>query len=518
MVRVTPEQVLARFKQDGSFDTLRHALLSSFQDSKGGAKFDALVNSALHSLAAEHAKDLLSGIRSAINGAMEAGAGAVSRPLEVEGPRGMMAGGRLGGHSFYRRGDSVAAFVPTTDPLLTAPQYACIQAEIVACDAPKNMYTVRDTSALPHAQDTWAVYWDQMLMIKKAMEQSYRIGDQVYALFRDDLHPDTAVSTEFFPGRIVHVGMTSLAVEFRDHIIGHAYYDEVFAAGRVGFLRRQSDKRRRADAPDAMVEVHGRVIPSFIGFWPSEEAPALGKRNRSVKYRPRRRLLIQPHRPLVPPAAPSPPHMQITQSRASSEIEMDTSSSPQSPAIPTASAVPHVPVSAPVSLPPPPPPPVSAPPPPPPPQIPAADIAQVSSEEEGEIEPEDGELASSRESHAPSPRLSYPGTHRSPSRTGRQDSWRHESVRRQEPFRSRSPAYSRRRSPIHYDTGSRHQAYEPYRSPRDYYRGRSPAHAYRGRRGSRSRSPPRYTDRSRYRSRSPWINGPRQPSQHRGYR
>ncbi|KAJ1949232.1 hypothetical protein EC988_004853, partial [Linderina pennispora] len=365
MVRVTPEQVLARFKQDGSFDTLRHALLSSFQDSKGGAKFDALVNSALHNLAAEFPrhtpdrtatleqrlgeqlarqgrldqleraarnhlmspqtrKDLLSGIRSAINGAMEAGAGAVSRPLEVEGPRGMMAGGRLGGHSFYRRGDLVAAFVPTTDPLLTAPQYACIQAEIVACDAPKNMYTVRDTSALPHVQDTWAVYWDQMLMIKKAMEQSYRIGDQVYALFRDDLHPDTAVSTEFFPGRIVHVGMTSLAVEFRDHIIGHVYYDEVFAAGRVGFLRRQSDKRRRADAPDAMVEVHGRVIPSFIGFWPSEEAPALGKRDRNVKYRPLPPLLIQPHRPPAPPAAPSPPHMQITQSRASSEIEMDT--------------------------------------------------------------------------------------------------------------------------------------------------------------------------------------------------
>ncbi|KAJ1931493.1 hypothetical protein EC988_009770, partial [Linderina pennispora] len=127
--------------------------------------------------------------------------------------------------------------------------------------------------------------------------------------------------------------------------------------------------------------------------------------------------------------------------------------------------------------------------------------AQVSSEEEGEIEPEDGELASSRESRAPSPRLSYQEPigmrrdDRSPLRTGRQDSWRHEPVRRQEPFRSRSPAYSRRRSPIHYDTGSRHQAYEPYRSPRDHYRGRSPVHAYRGRRGSRSRSPPRYTDR-----------------------
>ncbi|KAJ1930000.1 hypothetical protein FBU59_006995, partial [Linderina macrospora] len=273
-LRVSPEQVLVKFKQNGSFDSLRNSLLASFQDSEAASKFSSMVNSALQSLAVElprhvpdraaafekrlaenltrqgrldqleraarnhlmsqHThKDLLDGIRSAVDGAVGVeGNGELSRRLEVDGLRGMSTNGRIAGHSFYKHGDEVAAFVPTTDPLCTVPKYACIQAVVVSCDAPKNMYTIRDKNALPHTQSMWAVYWEQMLMIKKAMEQNYRIGDQVYALYRDDLRTDTAVSTEFFPGRIAQVGELSLAVEFYDRSIGHVYYDELFAAGR----------------------------------------------------------------------------------------------------------------------------------------------------------------------------------------------------------------------------------------------------------------------------------------------
>ncbi|KAI8318967.1 hypothetical protein GQ54DRAFT_299702 [Martensiomyces pterosporus] len=384
MGRVSVEQVLARIKQNGTYDAMRRELLDSFYSSACGKEFDFAVNDTLqwlsedmsasriaeraaqlerrvierlerqgnfdrlekdarnHWLTKDKRAALKDRILQAVSEAGETGStevpasGVVARPLEIDPPRMTVNGSGSGPrtHNYYRRGDAVAAFVPTTDPLCQTPQYACFMVEITACDAPKNTYTVCDPDAQEGAQDSWVVYWDQILLFKRPYEYTYRIGDQVYALYRDDLAADTAVTTEFFPGRVEQAGPMSLAVRFDAGGLAHVYYDEVFAAGRAGFLRRLSSERRKKDAPDAMTRMHGELVPSFTGFWTDEAEPALGKRGRKVRYRPLPPFLVQPsprrHQPTVEPPKTEDSFEQST--RVSSDMEIDSSSSsPPSP-------------------------------------------------------------------------------------------------------------------------------------------------------------------------------------------
>ncbi|KAJ2609839.1 hypothetical protein H4S08_003884 [Coemansia sp. RSA 1365] len=223
----------------------------------------------------------------------------VTRSLELDPPRLPPRGSRGAsrGHNYYRRGDSVAAFIATTDALCQTSQYICLLTEVSACDALKGSYTVEDLDRTgTDEQHTWVVYWDQILAIKRPYEQVYRPGDQVYALFRDDYGADAAVSTEFFPGRVEQVSQMVLAIQFDAGEMCHVYYDEVFAAGRVGFMRQMSDERRKLNKADAMVEVNGRFLPSFTGFWPETAQPALGKYGHKVRYRQPPHLLIE-HKP-----------------------------------------------------------------------------------------------------------------------------------------------------------------------------------------------------------------------------
>ncbi|KAJ1992050.1 hypothetical protein GGI25_004361 [Coemansia spiralis] len=347
MPQLSPEQVLAEIKQNGAYDKMRQEILKTFSESKRGKEFESQINSLLESFTKdseqtrgrdeeEHLERRVLGylerkgrlqriekdarnywllmekremVENTIKQAIESAymsessdrhqhSAKITRPLEVDPPRippshGTGASTRT--HNFYRRGDAVAAFLATGDPFCDAQQYICLSVEVISCDAEKSMYTVRDPDSNGTRQNNWVVYWDQIIALKRPYEQKYRDGDQVYALYRDDLGTDAAVSTEFFPGRVEHVGQMSLAIRFDTGELTHVYYDEVFAAGRVGFLRQQSEDRKKRNAPDSMVEVHGRIIPSFTGFWPEIARPGLGNHCRKVRYRQMPPLLVDVH-------------------------------------------------------------------------------------------------------------------------------------------------------------------------------------------------------------------------------
>ncbi|KAJ2626606.1 hypothetical protein H4R22_004749, partial [Coemansia sp. RSA 1290] len=498
------EQVLARIKSSGEFNAMRDEMLAAFTASEHGRAFDSTIRTLLQRLSEDSDstrvsdktayferrlldqlsrngrmermerdarnywlhKDkqaaLNSTVQRAISEARKEGDSVsltksiVTRPLEIDPPR-LSSQGSSRSHNFYRRRDAVAAFVTLSNPLRTkAPQYICLALEIDACDSVKNMYTVYDADALASGQNRWSVYWDQLLAIKRPYEQVYRVGDQVYALFRDDYGTDTAVSTEFFPGRVEEVSKTSLAIRFDTGDMCHVYYDEVFAAGRVGFMRQMSEERRRSGGTDAVVEVGGRVIPSFTGFWPDTAQPALGKYGRKVRYRPMPPILVE-HTPCnttsawkqQPEAAPSP-----TQHSSDMDIDSSVGSPSSSKAVePKPAAKPLVPVP--------------------------------SSEEEGEIDVasannEDGEV------------VDRPGSSRWPSQTP-------ESRNPTASWQSRSPTYRNGGSQYRRDSRSRSRWSNRSRD-RDYshrrYSGRyHDEYRPRYRSRSRTRSPPRSRSR-----------------------
>ncbi|KAJ2448027.1 hypothetical protein EV183_005626 [Coemansia sp. RSA 2336] len=496
------EQVLARIKQSGEFNAMRDEMLAAFTASEQGRAFDSTIRALLQRLSEDNDsarvsdkaayferrlveqlsrngrmermerdarnywfhKDkqaaLNSAVQRAIGEARKEGESAsttksiVSRPLEIDPPR-LSSQGSSRSHNFYRRRDAVAAFVTLSNSLCTkAPQYICLALEIDACDSVKNMYTVYDTDAPASGQNRWSVYWDQLLAIKRPYEQVYRIGDQVYALFRDDYGTDTAVSTEFFPGRVEEVSKASLAVRFDTGDMCHVYYDEVFAAGRVGFMRQMSEERRRSGGADAMVEVGGRVIPSFTGFWPDAAQPALGKYGRKVRYRPMPPILVE-HTPCNLPVWKQQPEAAPSPAQHSSDMDIDSSVGSPSPS----KAVEAKPVAKPL-------------------------VPVPSSEEEGEIDVvsannEDGEVAN------------RPDSSKWPSRTPES---RDPSAR----WRSRSPAYHNGGSQYRRDSRSRSRWSNRSRDSRsrdgDYSH-----HRYSGRYHDEYR--PRY--RSRSRSRTP---------------
>ncbi|KAJ2807767.1 hypothetical protein H4R20_001145 [Coemansia guatemalensis] len=347
---LTAEQVLEKTQQNGTFDKMRKEVFDSFVASERGKAFEKTINGLLQTisedpemrwskdkakflekqllehfgrnrdmerierdarnfwLVPERRDRLKTCISQAIDELRDSSAlnehkkqhrQVATRSLELDPPRLPPRGTRGAGrsHNFYRRGDSVAAFLSTTDVLSHTPPYICLLVDITACDAPRGMYTVEDLDKTgADLQHTWVVYWDQILAIKRPYEQVYRPGDQVYALFRDDYGTDAAVSTEFFPGRIEQVSQMVLAIRFDTGEICHVYYDEVFAAGRVGFMRQMSEERRKQNTADAMVEVNGRFLPSFTGFWPETAQPALGKHGHKVRYRQPPHILVE-HRP-----------------------------------------------------------------------------------------------------------------------------------------------------------------------------------------------------------------------------
>ncbi|KAJ1933070.1 hypothetical protein GGF37_006847, partial [Kickxella alabastrina] len=330
MARLSAEQALYRLKENGTFDALRQELQHAFSNSTRGQEFVSKARDMLqwtsdergytrtsdktqylerrlleqleqHGtlerlgtdartfwLTAERHPRLQAKIKQAFaqpEPSLPMPPTVVSRPLEIDPPRipSQGAGQPPRSHSFYRRGDAVAAFVATCDPLCHDASYICLLAEIAACDAQRNAYTVRDADADGAWQSMWVTHWDQLMTLKRPYEYTYRVGDQVYALYRDDSAAHTQVTTEFFPARVACVGPISLAVRYDSGELAHVYYDEVFAAGRVGFLRRKSEERRRAEGPaGGMVEVQAKLVPSFTGFWPREQSPALGKHGRKV--------------------------------------------------------------------------------------------------------------------------------------------------------------------------------------------------------------------------------------------
>ncbi|KAJ1900976.1 hypothetical protein LPJ66_001105 [Kickxella alabastrina] len=368
MARLSAEQALFRLKENGTFDALRQELQHAFSNSTRGQEFVSKVRDMLqwtsdergytrtsdktqylerrlleqleqHGtlerlgtdartfwLTAERHPRLQAKIKQAFaqpEPFSPIPSTVVSRPLEIDPPRipSQGAGQPPRSHSFYRRGDAVAAFVATCDPLCHDASYICLLAEIAACDAQRNAYTVRDADADGARQSMWVTHWDQLMTLKRPYEYTYRVGDQVYALYRDDSVAHTQVTTEFFPARIACVGPISLAVRYDSGELAHVYYDEVFAAGRVGFLRRKSEERRRAEGPaGGMVEVQTKLVPSFTGFWPREQSPALGKHGRKVRYRQMPPMLM-PAEPLLRPLAAKDP--EPTQSS-----DMDLASSP----------------------------------------------------------------------------------------------------------------------------------------------------------------------------------------------
>ncbi|KAJ2539536.1 hypothetical protein EV175_006332, partial [Coemansia sp. RSA 1933] len=347
MIHVSPEQVLGELKQNGSYAAMRQEMLKVFSESERGKELEkdiaALVERASASGDGEapmrgrnrdenlerriagylerHGRlerletdarnywlkgDKKEAMRRSISEATDRVSKTdnpsrlrqrVSRALELEPPRlpSHGSGAPARSHSFYRIGDAAAAFVPIGNSFLnSSPRYTCVSVTIESCDAPKNMYMVRDPDAAHQGplQEVWAVFWDQLIALKRPYDHKHREGDQVYALYRNDLGEGTAVSTEFFPGRVERVSQMSIAVRFDTGELAHVYYDELFAAGRVGFLRQQSEERKRRCASDAMVEVHGRFIPSFTGFWPSIAQPGLGKHGRKTRYRQMPPLLV----------------------------------------------------------------------------------------------------------------------------------------------------------------------------------------------------------------------------------
>ncbi|KAJ2598564.1 hypothetical protein GGF39_002601 [Coemansia sp. RSA 1721] len=367
MARVSAEQVLNSLKKNGTYDAMRQELQSAFVGSERGRDFEAKIKEIMRNvsegrvyfrstdkkqllesriaeqlaqtgllermgtdarnfwLVAERQITLKQRIAQAIGEATQSSEhveDVATRPLEIDPPRIPSQGSNQPPrtHSFYRRGDSVAAFVALSDPLCTGEtQYMCIMAEIIACDSERNAYTISDLDAREGIQGTWVAHWDQLITIKRPYEYVYKLGEQVYALYRDDSSTHTQVTTEFFPGRVEHIGPVSLAIRFDTGELGHVYYDEAFAAGRIGFLRRYSEERRRTDAHDAMVEFQGKIIPSFTGFWPSVARPALGKHDRKVRYRQMPPLLCASEPPVKAGSA--------RQSSPSSDMDIAGSSS-----------------------------------------------------------------------------------------------------------------------------------------------------------------------------------------------
>ncbi|KAJ2813431.1 hypothetical protein FBU31_007445, partial [Coemansia sp. 'formosensis'] len=210
MAQVSAEQVLAELKKNGTFDTMRQEMLSSFLGSSRSTEFDALVRSvlervypdvtrgpdmnqelekrlvrnlerqgALEQLEKDARNFWLTGDRSDTTsknieravGDLHGDEAECLSALAVDPPR--ISGGQGSrSHNYYRRGDSVVAFISLGDTLCKrdAP-YICVAAEVTACDAVKNMYTVRDPDA--GARSTWVVYWDQLLAIKRPYECKY---------------------------------------------------------------------------------------------------------------------------------------------------------------------------------------------------------------------------------------------------------------------------------------------------------------------------------------------------------
>ncbi|KAJ2721768.1 hypothetical protein GGI07_003761 [Coemansia sp. Benny D115] len=343
MARVSPEQVLDRLRQNGAYDEMRQQMQQAFFDNARGKEFEAKVKEILQWISEERGylrttdrteylerrlleqlerqgqleqlvadargfwltaeqqpqmqQRLAQGIQEAAKERRDPGPVA-RHALEIDPPRlsapGRGEAGRT--HSFYRRGDAVAAFVPVENPLSQNSSFICVMAVVAACDAPHNLYTVRDPDAAQGVQGAWAAGWEQLISLRRAYEYTYRVGDQVYALYRDDQAEHTQVTTEFFPARVTHVGPVSLAVRFDTGALAHVYYDEAFAAARVGFLRKCSDARKSKQPEDAMVEISGRLMPSFTGFWPDQAKPELAKHGRKVRYRQPPPLLTEPER------------------------------------------------------------------------------------------------------------------------------------------------------------------------------------------------------------------------------
>ncbi|KAJ2778923.1 hypothetical protein H4R18_004315 [Coemansia javaensis] len=529
---VTAEQVLAHARATGAFDAALSGLIEAFEASEQGAAFEAEAAAALQRAAddpeaqragdraaylerrlAEHfgrgsglerleadARNWLLGRGGALGGPVARvvgemrGAdglqrhGGVQRALELDPPR--LA---ARGHSFYRRGDAVAAFLSVADPLALERSCVCLSVEIAACDSARNMYTVRDPDAAPGGRAAWVVYWDQMLAIRRPHEQSLRPGDQVYALFRDDYSPDMAVTTEFFPGRVEASDHVTVAVRFDTGELAHVYYDEAFPAGRVGFLRRLSDDRRRArNAPGATVDIAGRPVPSFTGFWPATARPALHKHGRRVRHRQPPPILID-HRSRYqsPPGALSP--------GSSSDMDLGSSNASPSPAPAEISGPIETPgpapvVSAPaVPTPAPPAPNVSAPAPPPPEPAPAPVRRRPTRFDQGPPLPspgEEGEIDTGEEGEVRSPPAHWEDAHGCRRRASSRSSSRH---------RSREP-YGRGRYRSREPYGDRYTSRD-----RDWGRDRSRDRMDRADRRGRSPSPDRgawprrsYDRRDRY--------------------
>lgn len=326
MVRLSPEQVLANIKQSGVYDQMRQEMLDSFLSSSNGHYFDNMVNKLLSKMPNSESLEkqlsssldttgvwqqlerdasnfwltqqkhttLEQALRNAISsGNTPANCSSSSGPLGIDPPT-----DRARVRKYYKRGDTVVAFVPLEDSLCERhPQYVCISTEVTACNAENNTYTVKDLDGGNGQQTMWVVSWDQLLSIRRPYEYKYNLDEQVYALYRQGAATDMAVSTEFFPGRVEHVGRISLAIRYDSGYLGHVFYDEAFPAGKVGFLRQKSIGRRRklGDNEKTMVDaVSGRLIPSFTGFWSSQERLGLAKHGRKCRYREMPPLLVDP--------------------------------------------------------------------------------------------------------------------------------------------------------------------------------------------------------------------------------
>ncbi|KAJ2521022.1 hypothetical protein H4217_001664 [Coemansia sp. RSA 1939] len=554
MIRLSPEQILAELKQNGTYDAMRHEMLKAFKESEHGRELEKHVASLVErftddgdsmprSRKAEEdlerrvygylerhgrleklekdarnywlKRDKKDSVKRSISTAIDnvckpdykpsqLQSRVVSRELELDPPR--IPGHGSGtsssrSHNYYRRGDAAAAFVPICDPLLaSSPGYTCISVEVASCDAPKNMYMVNDPDAANQGplQDTWAVYWDQLIALKRPYDQKYRDGDQVYALYRMDLDTDTAVSTEFFPGRVERVSHMSLAIRFDTGELAHVYYDEVFAAGRVGFLRQQSEERKRRGASDAMVRVQGRVIPSFTGFWPDIAQPGLGKYDRKTRYRQMPPLLVDTQaadkyymQHQLPNTRKESPRA-AEESDRNSDMDIESSSASPEPSAPKASAYAQDKEALAQSV-----------------SVSNTQLEQkngqtappkkpahpTSSEEDGEIDVEPKEEGEYME-EAP-PAASIRDRYSSSNNSRRQSDYHTRPARRQSPYGradyhrlNQHDRPSSRGRPSRFDDRDR----SPYRSRRDEwdtYHSRSSGYrdgGYRGRQRSRSRS------------------------------
>ncbi|KAJ1720299.1 hypothetical protein LPJ53_005050 [Coemansia erecta] len=584
MGRVSASQVLHRLKRNGTYDAMRQEMQTTFAAGPRGQEFAEQALEILQSATADRAYQRLppsersdylgqrlqsrlaalgfferldtearnfwlSAARQAqmhrriVQAAREAAgmeqarreSSTGCRALEVDPPR-ISSNGRT--HNFYRRGETVAAFVALGDPLCTHAPYICLAAEILACDAQRNAYTIVDPDAAASGgQATWAVHWDQIIVNKRAHEYAYREGEQVYAMYREDAaaagggEAGMRVTTEYFPARVERVGAVSVAVRFDAGGLAHVYYDELFAAGKIGFLRRCSEMRRRREgmgSESATVESLGRQVPSFTGFWPDQACPALGKHGRRVRYRQPPPMLVAYEPRAESRGGVLPGHTESAQSRGGvppSHAESAQSLSAGSD-MDTASSSSHVrspsPPRVPASLPPPPPslPPPSLPVPAPAPapvpaplqhapSAPARSRQPSTSDEEGEIAlpgagaREEGEFIGHDAPRARQPRrpsVERPRRSRSPEGAlrHRASRWDRGPEPQSQPHLHQQPHQQLQQPPSRYSRGG--ARYDERRStyggrdtwyreadPRDAWR-RSPEHReHRERRRSRSR-------------------------------